>query len=228
MERIALGSQASQLLTRRAMLKLAGTVGAAVMGGALLSACASGGGEAVSYSEASASTGDAPEGTASAPQLGDKTLIAVFSWSGNTLNMANRINELADADFFRIETAEPYPDDVDATIERARTEQDADFIPELAARVDNWDDYHTVFLGYPIWWYELPQAVKGFIQSYDWAGKTIIPFSSHEGSSFSGTPADIQALCPNSSMLQGISIQGEAVASSLDSINVWYDGLALA
>lgn len=210
------------------MLKLTGTVGVAVMGGALLSACVSGGGEAVSYSEASANTGDSPEGTASAPQMGDKTLIAVFSWSGNTLNMANRINELADADFFRIETAEPYPDDVDATIEQARTEQDTDFIPELTVRVENWSDYGTVFLGYPIWWYELPQAVKGFIQSYDWAGKTIIPFSSHEGSGFSGTPADIEALCPGASMLQGISIQGESVAASLDSINAWYDGLALA
>lgn len=220
-------SQRQHLLTRRAMLKLAGTVGVAAIGGAALSACASGGGEAVSYSDAPASSNPAPEEAANTPQLGDKTLIVVFSWSGNTLSMANRINELANADFFRIETVEPYPDDVDATINQARSEQDTGFIPELANSVENWNDYRTVFLGYPIWWYELPQAVKGFIQSYDWAGKTIIPFSSHEGNGFSGTPADIQEMCPEAGILQGISIQGEAVAASLDSIDAWYDGLAL-
>lgn len=217
-------------ITRRRFLGLTGMMGIAAAGATALAGCSSNASQEVAYSDASNGQGaQITEGEDSgSPQHGDKTLIAVFSWSGNTLRMAERINELADADFFRIETADPYPDDHDATIDQARREQDEDFIPDLGAQVENWNDYGTVFLGYPIWWYELPQAVRGFIQNLDWTGKTIVPFSSHEGSGFSGTPDDIRELCPGADILQGISIRGESVEASLDSIDDWHGGLGLA
>ena len=213
--------------SRRTFLSLAGAV-SLVAGGSLLAGCSasagqgarnpnSSGGASAGSGGGSAAGGNASPSTVS---TGSSALIAVFSWSGNTLKMAQRIQELdPDAGFFRIETADPYPNDVDAVIDQAQDEQDRGYLPELTAQIDGWDSYDTVFLGYPIWWYELPQAVKSFIGQYDWSGKTIVPFNSHEGSGDSGTPDDIAELCIDATVAQNLAIRGGDVASSLDQVD---------
>lgn len=246
------GISGGRALSRAGFLKVAGATVASVSSlgiGATLGGCADSGSSASASTSAVVASGEtggssaagtsagasadasmragSSEGDASASSQAT-TLIAVFSWSGNTLAMAQRIQELdPSAGFFRIETVDPYPDDIDATIDQARQEQDSDYLPALSATVEGWGRYDTVFLGYPIWWYELPPAVKSFIGQYDWSGKTIVPFNSHAGSGDSGTPADIAELCPDSTIAQNLAIAGERVANSLDQVDEWYGSLGL-
>lgn len=150
----------------------------------------------------------------------------LWSWSGNTLQMAQRLSELSGAEIYRIEAAEPYPTDYDACINRAQQEQREKTYPAIANPIANWDDYDTVFMGYPIWWYELPMIVQGFVNDHSWAGKTIVPFNSHEGSGDGGTYDDLRDMT-GATVLKGLAIRGGDVASSLDRVDSWYAGLGL-
>ena len=150
----------------------------------------------------------------------------LWSWSGNTLKMAERLSELSGAEVYRIEAADPYPEDYDACADRAKQEQDDGTYPAIANPVADWGSYDTVFLGYPIWWYELPMIVQGFVRDHDWAGKTVVPFNSHEGSGDGGTYDDLREMT-GATVLDGLAIRGGDVASSLDKIDTWYAGLGL-
>ena len=81
----------------------------------------------------------------------DKTLIAYFSWSGNTETLAGMIQEVTGGDLFAIETETPYTDDYDAVVDQAKQEQADNIRPPLAAQVENMEEYDTVFIGYPNW-----------------------------------------------------------------------------
>lgn len=165
------------LMDRRRFVGLAATAGAAAMAGALLGGCA---GEEEHASEGAATPGQEPAATAApspaAPET-RATLVAVFSRTGHTLQVAERIHELVESDFFRIEPAATYPEDYDEMLETAQREQDDDARPALASVVENWDDYDTVYLGHPIWWAHVPQIMKSFVEQHDLAGKTVIPFA---------------------------------------------------
>ena len=110
---------------------------------------------------------------------------------GNTQYMAQVIWGTANADILRIEPAKPYPTDHATLVAQAREEQDQDTRPAIKGSVANFDRYDTVFVGYPIWWGDLLQILYTFFDTYDFSGKTVIPFSTHGGSSFAGTPATI-------------------------------------
>ncbi len=116
--------------------------------------------------QASEAPGTAPAG---------KTLVAVFSWSGNTLQVAERISSRTGGDLFRIEPAVPCTTDYNEVLEVARAEQQNGEMPAIAAAVGDWDSYDRIFLGYPVWWYDAPQIIKSFVSRYDFAGKTVIP-----------------------------------------------------
>lgn len=176
---------------------------------------------------ATASSASAGPSTASADSAG-KSLVVLWSWSGNTLKMAERVSELSGAEIYRIEAADPYPDvdNYDECADRAKQEQNDGVYPEIANPVENWDDYGTVFLGYPIWWYQLPMIVQGFVRDHDWSGKTVVPFNSHEGSGDGGTYADLREMT-GATVLDGLAIRGGEVAGSLDRIDEWYAGLGL-
>ena len=103
------------------------------------------------------------------------TLVAYFSWSGNTAAMAEMIQQETGGDMFEITPAAPYTDDYNALLDIARQEQNENARPELATFVENWESYDTVFLGYPCWWSDAPMAVYTFVESYDWTGKTSMP-----------------------------------------------------
>ena len=118
------------------------------------------------------------------------------------------IAEQTGGTLFHIETADPYPTDYMETVRQAQQEQDAGARPALAADVTNWDDYDTVFLGYPIWNGDLPMAVYTFMESHDWAGKTVIPFNTHGGSGQSGTVSRIRSACAGAAVENGIAIAG--------------------
>ena len=215
-------------IDRRAFVGMAATAGMTLLLGGALVGCSSGQEGAVPASseqqtsqEATEQTQDAPQDSAQAQPTEGRALVAVFSWSGNTLQMAERIRDLTGGDLFRIEPANPYTSDYDALLAIAQAEQREDTRPALAATVDNWGDYDTIFLGYPVWWYEAPQIIKTFAESYDFAGKTVVPFATSGGSSITGTIPAIRELCPGAEFREGLTLDGDRVSSQLDRIEPW-------
>lgn len=210
-------------LDRRAFVMLAASAGASLLTAGMLGGCSSPSAEEETQPAPAPSPEPTPQQEAPTPEAA-KTLVAVFSWSGNTLQVAERINQLVESDLFRIEPAEPYTQDYNELLDVAQTEQDADARPALAATVENWDDYGTVYLGYPVWWYEAPQIVKTFVEAHDFSGKVVIPFATSGGSSISGTLPEIQELCPEAEFREGITLDGDSVASQLDRVDEWLGG----
>ena len=147
---------------------------------------------------------------------------------GNVEYMATVIQETVGGDLFQIETVQSYPLDHDPLVDQAAREQDEDARPELAAHIENLDQYDTVFLGYPNWWGDMPQALYTFLEEYDFSGKTIIPFCPHGGSGFSRTESTIARLQPGAVMSEnGLTISRNDVADSAAEIRAWAEGLNL-
>lgn len=144
---------------------------------------------------------------------------------GNTQYMAQVIAETTGGDIFRIEPETPYPTDHSTLVNLAAEEQDADARPAIKDRIADFDDYDVVFVGYPIWWSDMPQILYTFFDTYDFSGKTIIPFSTHGGSSFAGTPRTIAALEPDAVMLDGLTISRDNIQDARQEIIDWVDGL---
>lgn len=129
-----------------------------------------------------------------------KTLVAYFSANGTTKHAAQRLAKAADADLFEIRPAVPYTSaDLDWMDNRSRSTlemKDPAARPEIAEKLPNMADYDTVFLGYPIWWYVAPRIMESFVESYDFSGKTLIPFATSGGSGIGKTADTLQKLTP--------------------------------
>ena len=141
--------------------------------------------------------------------------------TGNTGVVANIINEKVNGDIFPILVAEKYSDSYNETVDRGRTEKNSNFRPQLVNHIENFDNYDTVFIGFPNWWYDMPMAMYSFFEEYDFSGKTIIPFVTSGGSGFSDTINTIKSLEPNAKVLEGISISGRRATGSEDDITEW-------
>ena len=143
--------------------------------------------------------------------------------------------------------SEPLPDGVDASTSASRVivngdlygsveymaiviseATGADVVRILATEIENFDDYDVIFVGYPIWWYQMPMAMYSFFDEYDFTGKTLIPFSSHGGSGWSGTVDDIAGMEPNATMVDGYSISRNSVAGSADGIREWLGRIGMS
>lgn len=135
---------------------------------------------------------------------------------GNTHIIADMIAEEVGADMFEIEPVNPYPSTYDECTDVAKREQNNNARPEFAGGIDDMEQYDTVFIGYPIWWGDLPMVVYTFLESYDLSGKTIIPFCTHEGSGLSGTGHSIKSACPNATVLDGLAIRGSVAQNKQD------------
>lgn len=154
----------------------------------------------------------------------DKALIAYFSETGNTEKLANLIHEQVGADMFKIEPVTPYPNG-EELFDYTKEEQDKDERPEIKETV-NIDDYDIIFIGYPIWWYEVPQIIKTFLDQYDLSGKTIIPFNTHEGSGDGGTYDYIKEQEKDATVLEGLPIRGENMDNDQSEVvKDWLEGL---
>lgn len=148
-----------------------------------------------------------------------KILVAYFSRAGeeyivgnvnkgNTAIVAEMIAEKTGADLFEIKTVQDYPFSYEDCKTVASREKAMKARPELSAAVDNFEQYETIFVGYPIWYGDAPMAVYTFLESYDFSGKNIIPFCTHGGSGLSSTDQTITLTCPDSKILQGFEIRG--------------------
>ena len=167
-----------------------------------------------------------PDQSSDETTSGSNILVAYFSLAGeqyevgviekgNTEIVAEMIADAIGADTFKIESTEEYPTTYDGLLDISRKEEDDP--PEIADTVDNMDDYDTIFLGYPIWWGDTPTIIKVFLQSYDFSGKTIIPFCTHGGSGLAGTDRTISGLCPDSTIGEGLAIRGSTAQNDRDS-----------
>lgn len=142
---------------------------------------------------------------------------------GNTETAAKMIQESAGGDLFEIKTVKTYPNDYTETTKVAQIEQRQNARPELAAHVENMDEYDTIILGYPNWWGTMPMAVFTFLEEYDFTGKTILPFCTHEGSGMGHSESDIKKLCPGAKVEKGLPIRGSSVKGAEKEISKWVE-----
>jgi flavodoxin len=146
---------------------------------------------------------------------------------GNTEVVATTIASALAADVYRIEAADPYPTDYDATVERNKREQEQDARPAIANSLPALAEYDTVLLGSPIWNVRPPMIMRTFIEGVDLRGKMIFPFVTFAVSGMGDTVADYTRLCPNSTIGEGLAIQGEEARNSRTDIEGWLKGTGL-
>ncbi|WP_371380994.1 flavodoxin [Sporomusa aerivorans] len=152
---------------------------------------------------------------------GKKILIAYFSHTGNTRKAANQIHELVGGDLVEIKTEKPYPTNYNECTDLAKQEKETNARPKLATKVTDMSSYDVIFVGYPIWWYTAPMAIHTFLEAYDLSGKTVIPFCTSGGSDVAESMGAIRSLCPNSTVLQGLT------ANNLNDIKPWLAKLGM-
>ena len=143
--------------------------------------------------------GDGPD----TPSGDSKILVAYFSWGGTTQRMAQEIVRQTGADIFRIEPVVPYPTDYTECTEVAQEEKNNNARPTIADEVENWEKYDTVFIGCPVWWHTTPMIICTFAESYDFAGKTVVPFCTYASTYRDETLARIVELTPDADHLTG-------------------------
>lgn len=158
-----------------------------------------------------------------------KVLTVFFSKTGNTRDLAQQIHTVVGGDMLELKTVHRYPDDHDSTARMAVEERKNNARPQLDIPfVVNMDSYHTVFAGYPVWEYTMPMALFTFFEQYDFAGKTILPFSTHLGSRLGHGPEDIAKLCPQATLLEGLAVRGPSASSAQTPVRQWLQSLGLA
>lgn len=175
-------------------------------------------------------------------QTNKKVLVAYFTWPepdgvdassgasrviaddqlyGNTEYVARLIGKATGGDLFAIKTERTYPTPHKALIDDAKKEAEANERPKLTTHITNLADYDVVFVGYPNWWYDMPMVIYTFFDEYDFSGKTVIPFVTHGGSSFSQSVETIAEMETGAKIIKGPSIPARSVPNSKNSIVNW-------
>ena len=213
----------------------------------VLSACGSGD-KTQAGTATQAQTARAEEnGSASAPEQTveavSKALVVYFSHAGenynvgvieegNTAKMGKIIAEQMNADIFEIVPVVDYPMDYDSCLKVATEEQRTKARPEYKDSIENWSEYDTVFIGYPIWWGEIPNIVYTFMETYDFSGKTVVPFNTHEGSGQAHSQRDIEGLLKSATVLKGLAVRGSKAQNNASGtakdVTNWLKNLGLA
>lgn len=156
---------------------------------------------------------------------GGKALVLYFSMSGNTEVVANNIHDEVGGDIIKLETVENYLSDYNDLLDYAQDEQSENARPELSTTIDNIADYDVIFLGYPIWWGDMPMPIYTFLDNYDLSGKTIAPFVTSGGSGLSGTSSTIQSEESKATVTEGLSIRDDDARNSKSDVTAWLDSL---
>ena len=167
----------------------------------------------------------APEPT---PEAGTDVLVAYFSATGNTENIAEHLTSILDADLCEIVPEEPYTsEDLDYSNSDCRANQeqnDPTARPAISGGVKDLEDYEVIFLGYPIWWGDAPKIISTFLETYDFDGKTIVPFCTSGNSSIGSSADNLEALKQDATWLEGQRFSGSA---SRETVSQWVDSLGL-
>ena len=148
-------------------------------------------------------------------------LIVYFSHSGNTKVIADQIHENVGGDIFEIKTVDSYPTDYNTLLNQAKKEQEQNYRPKLAAKVDNINSYDMIFIGFPDWWGTMPMPVFSILEQYDLSGKTIVPFCTHGSSGLGRSIEDIKKNCSKAKVLDGLAVQEQNVNNANKDVSDW-------
>lgn len=155
-----------------------------------------------------------------------RKLVAYFSASGVTAKVAEKLSEAIGADLYAIEPEVPYTKaDLDWMDKKSRSTIEMNSPasrPAIAGKRDNMNDYDTVFVGFPIWWYVAPTIINTFLESYDLTGKTIIPFATSGGSDMGKTDEKLLPSCKGAKLLDGKVFKASVSGADLAK---WAEGL---
>ena len=158
----------------------------------------------------------------------NSTLVAYFSATGNTEEIAQHLQTILGASLYEIIPAKPYSDDdldYNASDCRANQEQnDPSVRPAIDGSVENMDGYDVILLGYPIWWGEAPRIISTFLESYDFTGKTIVPFCTSGSSGIGGSAEHLTVLAADATWLEGARFNPGATQ---DEVAAWVEGLGV-
>ena len=147
------------------------------------------------------------DGSSSNNEASNSILVAYFSAQGHTKALAEKIATATGGTLFEIEPVNPYTEaDLDGWNDSARgtrESKDRSTRPEIKNKVSDFEKYDTIYLGFPIWWYTAPTIINTFLESYDTAGKTIIPFATSGGSRFGNTEKDLKVSAPDAMFKPG-------------------------
>lgn len=158
----------------------------------------------------------------------NSTLVAYFSATGNTGEIAQHLQTILGASLYEIIPAKPYSDDdldYNASDCRANQEQnDPSVRPAIDGSVENMDSYDVILLGYPIWWGEAPRIISTFLESYDFTGKTIVPFCTSGSSGIGGSAEHLTVLAADATWLEGARFNPGATQ---DEVAAWVEGLGV-
>ncbi|MDR0612133.1 MAG: hypothetical protein LBG45_01380 [Dysgonamonadaceae bacterium] len=135
--------------------------------------------------------------------------------------MAQWIQEEVGGDLFLIQTKEPYSANYDETVKRGEDENRRNIRPALSSHVENMQGYNVIFLGYPVWAYDIPMALYTFLEEYDLSGKTIIPFCTSGATSISRTIETIKRLEPKAKIMEGITVNHNKALGSKNAVIAW-------
>ncbi|MCB4769097.1 flavodoxin [Ancylobacter sp. Lp-2] len=158
---------------------------------------------------------------------GGRVLVAYYSRTGNTRVVARQIQLAYGAALFEIRTAEPYPDDYEATVRQAERERQAGYRPPLAATLPSLDAYDVVFLGFPIWGTTAPAAVRSFLAAHDLSGKTLVPFITHGGYGPGSSVQVVAEHAPGARLLDAFTLRQDQERETLAQVTSWMGGLAI-
>jgi flavodoxin len=154
-----------------------------------------------------------------------KTLVAYFSCTGVTKKLAEEINGILKGDLYEIKPVEPYTDeDLDWTNNESRSSvemNDKSFRPEFIKDLDGIEEYDTIYLGFPIWWYQAPTIINSFLENYDFTGKKIIPFATSGSSGMGETNKYLADSCKGAILVEGKRFG----RPSWDELNNWINSL---
>ncbi len=148
-------------------------------------------------------------------------LVAYFSHYGNTRVIATQIHESVGGNICEIISVNQYPGEYDEVVEQARKELKEEYKPKLKTKAENMESYNVVFVGSPNWWGTIPRPVATFLSAYNFSGKTIAPFCTHEGSRLGRIVTDITKLCPQSTILDGLAVRGSVVKKAQNAVSEW-------
>ncbi len=152
-----------------------------------------------------------------------KMLIAYFSWSGNTQGVAEEIQRQTGADIFEIVPIPAYSDDYNTVLMEAQRDQHEQARPAITNPPQSIDEYDVILLGYPNWWASIPMPIATFLESYDFSGKTILPFCSHGGGRFGQSLTAIAKLAPQAVIVPGLSVHYSGGSGLPDDVRAWLE-----
>lgn len=153
-----------------------------------------------------------------------KNLTVYFSVTGNTQKVANIVHSVVGGDIRRIEPVNEYPHEYEIISGMVKNEKLNELRPEYKDMKINWSEYDTVYIGYPLWFGQMPRIVYGFLENNDFAGKTIVSFNTHGGSGRGDTDEVIRKMLPRSKVVGGLAVMGnDSSEEQTEAVKHWLE-----